>query len=240
MAHITDLSETDSTEVMELVNTEILSNTQPRNEYSRNYDALPDSILQLLHDKSKRPLMLALTSCYRNEGVSTVSSNLAQFLARRCKETVLLVDLNLRDPGVHRMFGKPLSPGVIDLVLESPLEISCIQYTSIENLHILTAGENFDEYTGLYDMQSVADLINLMKRDYEFVIFDTPPFCEDSTIIRLAGLVDGIILILEAERVRWEAARQLKERLAQAQGKILGAILNKRKFHVPDWMYHHI
>lgn len=237
MARVTDLKTPDSIEITERMNTESPVNVKPHNEFRKNYDALPDTIMQLLREKSSRPLMLALTSCHSKEGVSTVAANLAQYLARRYKEQVLLVDLNLNDPGVHRIFGKPLSPGLVDLMVNTPLELGCIQYTSIENLNILTAGEYFEEYTGLYDMESVSELLELMKRDYEFVIFDTPPLCEDNAIIRLAGMMDGIILVLESERVRWEVARRAKERLQQAQGNILGVILNKRKFHVPDWAY---
>ncbi len=237
MARVTDLTDVDYIEITESLNTGMPVKAQPHSEEKRHFDALPDSILQLIKDKNKRPLMFALTSCYRREGVSTVAANLARFLARRGKEPVLLVDLNMHDPSIHTMFGKSLSPGVYDLVFSNPVEFSSVQSTDVENLFILPAGECLDDYTGLYDVQGLSELLELMKRDYEYVIFDTPPVYEDNIAVRMSELVDGFILVVEAERVRWEAAQRMKDRLIQAQANILGVILNKRKYHVPDWVY---
>ncbi|MHB9027655.1 MAG: CpsD/CapB family tyrosine-protein kinase [Candidatus Latescibacterota bacterium] len=240
MARVTDLTDVDFIEITERINSEVPAKAPKTYEQKRHFDALPDSILRLIKDKSKRPLMFALTSCYRGEGVSTVASNLTQFLAQTSKEPVLLVDLNFQDPAVHRIFGKSLSPGVIDLVFNNPVEFSCVQATHVENLFVLSAGECFDDFAGLYDMQSLSDLMELMKRDYEYVIFDTPPLCEENTAVRLAGLVDGFILVVEAEKIRWEVAMRMRDRLLQADANILGVILNKRKFHVPDWLYNRL
>jgi len=55
--------------------------------------------------------------------------------------------------------------------------------------------------------------------------------------MQIADLMDGVILVVEAEKTRWEVASRAKEDLLQANSKILGVILNRRQFHIPEWLY---
>jgi Mrp family chromosome partitioning ATPase len=54
---------------------------------------------------------------------------------------------------------------------------------------------------------------------------------------RLAGLLDGVLFVIEAERVRWQVAERTTEHLRRANVRLLGAVLNKRRRHVPEWLY---
>ncbi|MFZ0944113.1 MAG: hypothetical protein WB930_11840 [Syntrophobacteraceae bacterium] len=60
---------------------------------------------------------------------------------------------------------------------------------------------------------------------------------DSSPAMQIAGLMDGVVLVVEAESTRWEVAGRAKEDLLQADSKLLGVILNRRKMHIPDWLY---
>ena len=69
------------------------------------------------------------------------------------------------------------------------------------------------------------------------MVFDMPAAGRLGFLVRLASLVDGVLLVVEAERVRWEVARRPIEQLTRANVHLLGAVLNKRRQHVPNWLY---
>ena len=80
-------------------------------------------------------------------------------------------------------------------------------------------------------------LIQALRDSFGYVLFDTPPMDAVNHLIRGAHLLDGMLLVIETERVRWEAAQRVKERLVKANVPILGVVLNRKKYHIPRWLY---
>jgi Mrp family chromosome partitioning ATPase len=76
-----------------------------------------------------------------------------------------------------------------------------------------------------------------LKKDYRYVIVDLPAINEVKWAVRAASLCDGVGLVVEAERSRWEAILEAKQQLLMSHANILGVILNKRRFPVPKWLY---
>jgi Mrp family chromosome partitioning ATPase len=77
----------------------------------------------------------------------------------------------------------------------------------------------------------------IRERDYAFVVIDIPPVSEGYQPLRLGGPMDGVLLVIEAEKIRWEVAQWAKGLLEEANASLLGAVLNKRRFYVPAWLY---
>ena len=77
----------------------------------------------------------------------------------------------------------------------------------------------------------------MLKREYSIVIFDGPALQDDKGGTQIARIMDGVILVVEAENTRWEVAQHAKERLLEAGANILGVVLNKRRFYIPDWLH---
>ena len=76
-----------------------------------------------------------------------------------------------------------------------------------------------------------------LKNVYRFIVIDAPAALKDMTALRLAGHVDGVVLVIESGRVRWEVAKQTVDLLKQANANVLGVVLNKRRFYLPNWLY---
>ncbi len=204
---------------------------------SRYFETLRDSLLQTKDSSSQPSYLIAIISCNKGEGVSTIASNLAATLAKSSDKQVLLVDVNYHDPSAHQILGVNLSPGLGEIFFNGQDVKTVIQPTVIDNLFILTAGEIDKDSNINLESQAFADLLHTLKNDYSFVIFDSPAIGATSSSVRLASLLDGVILVTESERARWEAVQRVKEQLIKANVNILGVVLNKKQFHIPRFLY---
>jgi Mrp family chromosome partitioning ATPase len=76
-----------------------------------------------------------------------------------------------------------------------------------------------------------------LRNDFDHVVVDAPPLTHYPDAIALARAADGFVLVLEANSTRREAAMRISENLHAAQVRVLGAVLNKRDFPIPDALY---
>jgi uncharacterized protein involved in exopolysaccharide biosynthesis len=199
--------------------------------------------LHSTQDKMELPRVIGITSCYSGEGVSTTAANVSKALAfRHDQGKVLLVDLNLDDPFQHSHFGVPLSPGFTDLVEpQSPAptnqSVSRALCKDASGIDVLPAGRKSQNPLQLGRSERFTQIIAAGKKDYATMIFDLPSLAQSSMAIELAKYFDGIILVVESERVRRQVAQQAIAKMSRAGIAILGVVINKRKFYVPHWAY---
>jgi capsular exopolysaccharide synthesis family protein len=210
---------------------------QPFQEWNLGYDNLKDNLLLSIDGCPNPPCILGVTSCYPGEGVSTIAANLAQSLIKEGNGRVLLVDANLRHPSNHLIFDLALSPGLSDILFKEHENLPVIHTLPKQGLDVLTSGNREVQSLHLAESKAFNDFLERCKKDYSFVIIDMPPISEGSSAIRLASITDGVIFVVEFERVRRQVALRAKELLVKAQTNLLGVVLNKRKFYVPEWLY---
>jgi capsular exopolysaccharide synthesis family protein len=176
---------------------------------------------------------LGVTSCYSGEGVSTIAAQLALAAALEGDKRVLVVDANSTRPALHRIFDVASGPGWTDLVQASVDLSAAAQPSEIPNLSVLAAGDS----SSAAEASRLSRAVGEVQADFDLVVFDLPAAAEGSNADRLAALVDGVLLVVESERVRWQVAQRTKERLLRCDARLLGAVLNKRQKHVPGWLY---
>jgi len=80
-------------------------------------------------------------------------------------------------------------------------------------------------------------LPSVQTLNYKMIILDLPSISEGAAAVKSAGLANGVILIIESEKVRREVVMRAKERLEKAGAQIIGVVLNKRKYYIPRWLY---
>lgn len=201
------------------------------------YETLGEQLLQSSDGSTEKPRVFAVVSCHRGEGVSTVATNLSTWLAQRGNGDVLLVDANTAHPSVHRIFKRKLSPGLVDVLENGQGNGDAILNSPVQNLHILSAGSVKVNLLQIFDSDRFSKRLSSIKEHYRFVVFDLPAVSQTSIVPRLASLCDGVIIVVEAERLRWEVVQRMKERLVKAEADVLGVVLNKRRFPIPAWLY---
>jgi len=204
----------------------------------RHYMALREQLLLGANGSAPGHYVVGVTSSSRSEGVSTVAANLASALSEQGNGTTLLVDANTRHPFIHRIFRTRLSPGLVDaLTIDrgDGQENTVVRRTT--NLSILTAGSIGGSSAKIPPSDDLAHLLDAARQNYRFIVVDMPALEEDSSVARLAASCDGVVLVVETERLRWESISRTKQRLTQHNSNVLGVLLNKRRFPVPNWVY---
>lgn len=202
-----------------------------------HYEAFKEQLLLGPKGSKKVPRVLAITGSHDKEGVSTVAANLAATLARPGDGQVLLIDADLRHPCVHQIFEARLSPGLADILANGQSSEGVIVSSPVQNLRILSAGTADGNLSEMFDSDGFINLLNSIKKDYRFVVVDLPAVNEASWAVRLARLCDGVGLVVEAERSRWEVVQRTKELLVNSNANVLGVVINKRRFYIPKWLY---
>jgi len=198
------------------------------------YSRLKQNILRSSADEETKTLLFS--SCTQGEGNSTVLINFAMMLSSE-GEKVLLIDTNLRSPSFHEVFNLNRENGVTELFLNKRTLQEVIKKTDYPNLFVITSGTPHSNPPLLLESNSLDSLIKEMKTIVDWVLFDSPPVNSFNDSMALAARMDGVVMVIQAEKTRSELAQSAKQQLENAGGKILGVVLNKRRFYIPEWLY---
>lgn len=196
----------------------------PRSSIAEAYRTLRVNVEFAALDASVRTLLV--TSPAPGEGKSVISANLAVAFAQ-AGSRVLLVDADLRKPGVHQLFGLPNDHGLTTMLRGDTVEPEVLsQPTEQANLHVLTTGPlppNPAELLGSQRMQAV---LELLRKSADLVIFDSPPLQAVTDAAVLSAFVDGTLLVVMAGHSRRAPVQKARETLARAGANVLGVVLN--------------
>ncbi len=180
---------------------------------------------------------ILLTSAGPGEGKSSTAANLAIALAQNDKK-VLLVDLDLRKPVQHQIFGLG-NQGLTNILIDRKPWEEVVQTTNIPNLSVITSGPIPPNPAELLDSQRMEQLLEELSKNVDLLIIDAPPINPVTDAAILAAKVDGVVLVLNARSTRPEMAQQAKEQILKAQGKILGVVLNQIEIESKNSAYHY-
>jgi capsular exopolysaccharide synthesis family protein len=197
----------------------------PRSPAAEAYRTLRTNIGFASLDKPARTILI--TSAIPGEGKTTTAANLAAVLAQTGHFT-LLVDCDLRKPGVHKIFDLPNVRGLTDLLRSTDIPIREVaQTTEQEHLAVITTGPlppNAAELLGSSRMRAV---LERLTEAAAFVIIDSPPLQAVTDAAILSSLVDGTVLVVDAGHTRRGAVRNGREALAKVGARVLGVTLNR-------------
>ena len=206
-------------------------------EVSEEYTTLYQHLRQGMLNSHGSSQVIAVASCSRGEGVSAVAANLATMLAQQNKGKTLLIDTNFDNPSIHNIFKREIAPGLTDVREENKIRKNSVQSTEVKNLFILPAGKPKPFLPKSFQLDQFQGLLEIVKDHFEFVVVDIPSLRETKSAISHCGLCDGVVLVVESERLRWEVIKNHKDRLTEANSELLGVVLNKRRYPIPEWVY---
>lgn len=204
----------------------IISLKKPKSPIAEAYRGIRSSIEFFNIDKQLK--VIGITSSIQNEGKSTVISNLAVNFAKLDKK-VLIMEGDLRNPSVHKMFKISNINGLTDILLGKKNFTECAHCTEIKNLHILTCGPIPTNPSEMLSSNKIKNFVDGLREHYDYIFIDAPPI----GIVTDAGIIstytDGCIFVVGSGEVDIEMAKISKERLEKVGANILGVILNKFK-----------
>jgi capsular exopolysaccharide synthesis family protein len=154
-----------------------------------------------------------------------VASNLAVTLAQAGKR-VVLVDANLRQSRIHRVFELDNSAGLSDVLAENLAAASVMHGSSVKNLTVIPSGSKPENPWGLLRSGRFTQLVADLKERNDLVLFDWPSALDFADAITISGAMDAAIVVTRADRTPREDELQLLDLLKKAHINVLGAVLN--------------
>lgn len=213
----------------------LISIKNPKSPISEAYRGIRTSIEFSNIDEQLK--VITVTSTRQNEGKSTVMANLAVTFANLDKK-VLILDGDLRNPSVHKMFGLSNIKGVIDILVSNKEFSECVHTTDIDNLHVLSGGPIPPNPSEVLSSKKMKAFIDSLKYHYDYIFIDAPPI----GIVTDAGIIstytDGCIFVVGAKEADIEHIKMAKEKLEKIGANILGTVLNKMEVTGADNYYY--
>ncbi|WP_417372120.1 GumC family protein [Gelidibacter japonicus] len=190
---------------------------------SESYRRLRINVVYANPDKHYKVLMI--TSATKGEGKSTVAANLAITFTGSDKK-VLIIDLDLRRPTQHKIFGENREPGLTDILFGTSSKDQVIRSTVAPNVDLITVGRKTPEPASVLDSRRLKQLIDELSADYDHIILDTAPYGIISDSASLLRLVDGLVVV---SRFNVTTKRELSftlEGLSHLNADVVGVVLN--------------
>jgi capsular exopolysaccharide synthesis family protein len=197
---------------------------------------LRDSIL--LSDLARRPRSLLMTSAAPREGKTTTSLYFALAHSGQQRKT-LLIDADLRRPGIHTRLGLENSQGLYDVVTSSADWRGLLQKTeSHPELDTLVAGRASqraaDRLGGVLER-----IIAEAEKEYDLVVVDGPPLLGFAESLQMAAVVDGVVVVTLAGQTSRDAVRSVLSSLKRVKANVIGIALNEVRKDMSDRYYYY-
>jgi Mrp family chromosome partitioning ATPase len=182
---------------------------------------------------------ILVTGVSPGNGCTTTIGYYAAYLASELSIKVLVLDLNSVDPsGAKRFFLQQDKPALTEMF--TPRAIQNVKtFESLKrNLVVVTSdGERFDEVSKWVGSGQFSEFLTKAAEQFDLVLLDSAPISQSMETRILCSKVDGVILMVESGKSRRAIAMKVKKDLEDAGAKLLGAVVSKRRYYIPDWLY---
>ncbi len=204
----------------------LITRDEPNSPISEAFKLLRANLHFL--DVEQHRKTIVVTSPVPGDGKTTVAANLAIAFAAQ-EEKILIVDADFRVPAIHKIFGLPESPGIIDILLDgSDYHRVIRKIEGVENLDILTTGTTLRNSSELLFSSRMKNLIQELKGGgYSRIIFDVPPLLVATETVDLASSEDGTILVVRIGETDRRILMRTREVFDNAKIELLGSVLNR-------------
>jgi capsular exopolysaccharide synthesis family protein len=196
----------------------------PFSPFAEAFRALRTSVLFSL--PAHEPRTLLITSATGGEGKTTVAYNLAIAFAQQGAR-VLLIDADVRNPDLHRLFGTSLSPGLSDIhSWDDTSAPRVVEHSTLSSLFLLPAGEQPALPAEFLALPVFDSLLQSCVKCFDYVLIDSPPILAVTDASILAAKATATIAVLRSQRTTRPVTSALVKTLERAQAATIGLVLN--------------
>jgi uncharacterized protein involved in exopolysaccharide biosynthesis/Mrp family chromosome partitioning ATPase len=175
-----------------------------------------------------KPKLVAVTGCSEGAGASTLAGGLAAALSETGDGKVLLVDMNVGRPEIHPFFRGAPACSLTEALVGEPAQAG-------ENLYLATATPPDAQQAQLIPRKFYGLMPHLKASDFDYIIFDMPPFSQTSITLPISRFMDKVVIVAEAEKSSRDVVKRAKEEFTSV-GTSISVILNKSRSYLPRWI----
>ena len=208
----------------------------PKSSVSETYRSIRTALL--LSSAEPKIKTIVVSSALPSEGKTATISNLAVTMAQAGKR-VLIVDSDLRKPRQHRIFGLKNVVGLTNYLTEDLDMTELIKSTPVPNLFLVNSGPVPPNPAELLGSEKMFHFIDVSKKAFDYVFFDTPPLLAVTDALVMAPKIDGVLLVVWGGHTPHEALKGAKEKLDLMNIKSFGVVINRLKKREHDYYYKH-
>ncbi|MFB3922542.1 MAG: CpsD/CapB family tyrosine-protein kinase [Terriglobia bacterium] len=203
----------------------------PRQELSKLVHRL------FLFNQQAKPKVVVFTGIGRGSGCSSICAGAGEALSAQVAGPVCIVDANLRIPRLHQYFRVDNLKGLTDAVLGAGPIHDYVQRLPGKNTWFLSSGSVSSPLSALMRDNKLASRFAELRTEFQYVLIDSPSANDFTDPILIGQLADGVVLVVESRSTRREVARRVKETIEAAKVPVVGAVLNRREFPIPPFIY---
>lgn len=216
---------------------QLISVDRPDSVITEQYRILYAKLHELQKEKSQK--VFAISSSLQGEGKTLTALNLAVVIARDFGKRTLLLEGDFKAPAISRYLKAELESGLVDLLLgKDDIQSTLIPFADTlipfadDNLSLLPAVKSVRNSSGLLSSQRMRDLLETLREQYDIILIDAPPILPLSDMQIFEEVVDGILMVVRAEKTPRDALSKAVHTLQT--DKIAGIVLNDFQQPLPE------
>jgi Mrp family chromosome partitioning ATPase len=196
--------------------------------------ALYQSINSLRFGPQKNKV-IQFMSTDEEEGTSTIAFELARVTALKYSKSVLLLDADLRKLDQHP-FNIKLEHSLEESIRAGDQVDKALYQIANSSLFLSRLFKGSDSIRQFLDPSGIDDLLEKLKMRFDFIFIDSPPDTVFSIGLATSTSVNGVVLVLDEERTCLDEAKNITDKIVQNGGKVIGAVVNKRRNYIPEFI----
>jgi Mrp family chromosome partitioning ATPase len=190
-----------------------------------------------LRQTQEPPRVVVFAGIDHGNGCSQICASVAETLSRDTGRSVCLLEANFRSPSLPSLMRTGNHRGLTDALIGNEPISSFTQLVTENKLWLLPSGQLAGDSPSLLTSNRLGERLSELRGIFDFVIIDAAPLNHYSDAVALGQLADGLVLIVEADATRREAAAVVAANLRSVKIPILAAVLNKRTYPIPQKIY---
>jgi len=208
--------------------------------FRRSLVTLRNSIDSEMKKEASRIIMF--TSAIKGEGKTTIAASFGRILAIGETERILLADFAVTNPQLHTLFGVANDKGIVEY-LAGKAELKDVIHSLDKGvLDLITAG-NFkggEMAQPLFNSERMTQFIDAVADGYDYVLIDAPAILDVPETAIIGSYVGGVVMVIHSGKTRREVIKRAIQMVEKLDGKLIGTILNMKKYYIPEFIYRRV
>ncbi len=213
----------------------VVISTLPVLMMEREVSQLQQRLSGLLPDPHHN--IIQFMSCRNDEGVSTIVQEFARVLVEKKGKSVLLVDGDSEKMTQHYSLGITPKMALQQIMSNGgnlDQAITPVMHSRLFLAHLTGGTEEDIQHDGV---DSSSDLWVHIRQKFDMIVIDAAPIDTSDKGLESCAAVDGVVMVVEAEKTRSYVLSNLKEQIVHNGGNLLGVVFNKQHHYIPKWLY---